>query len=163
MASNVATAPMTPAVRFIKYWLPVLLMIGLMFYASTDVFSGDNTRTMLERILLWLAEHASARTIARLNFLVRKTAHFTEYAVLALLLFRAFKADSRVGFHVRWALYTLAVCMGWALLDELHQRFTHTRGASIYDSMLDSTGSVFALIVIGLFGLWRQRARKRAL
>jgi len=135
------------------------MMIGLMYYFSTDVLSGENTRSVIEKIAGWFTPHVSARTVQKLNFWVRKTAHFTEYATLACLLFRAFRADSLVAWKLRWAVYSLVVCVNWALLDELHQTFTRTRGGSINDSLLDSTGAIFALIVIALFGLRRSATK----
>ena len=151
MAENITTAGSSLATKIFKYWLPVLFMIGAMYYASTDVFSGDNTRGFIERLVLWLRPHTSARGLMKINYIVRKMAHFAEYAVLAGLLFRAFRADSIVRWRVRWALYSFAVAASWALLDELHQSFTHTRGGSIYDSLLDSSGALFMLVMIALF------------
>jgi VanZ family protein len=40
--------------------------------------------------------------------------------------------------------------VSWALLDELHQTFTRTRGGSIWDSLLDSSGALFMLIAISI-------------
>jgi VanZ family protein len=34
------------------------------------------------------------------------------------------------------------------LLDEFHQTFTQTRGGSIYDSLLDFSGGLTALLVL---------------
>jgi VanZ family protein len=150
MASNLAASESGALSKFARYWLPVLLMIGVMYYASTDVLSGENTRNLIEKILEWLAPNASGRTITRINFLVRKAAHFTEYAVLAWLLFRAFRADSLVRWRVRWLMYSLLICVCWALADELHQSFTRTRGGSVYDSLLDVSGAVVMLALISL-------------
>ncbi|HKS41504.1 MAG TPA: VanZ family protein [Blastocatellia bacterium] len=150
MAENITTAGSSLATKILKYWLPVLFMIGVMYYASTDVFSGDNTRGIIERIVLWLRPHTSARGLMKINYIVRKMAHFAEYAILAGLLFRAFRADSILRWRVRWALYSFALAASWALLDELHQSFTRTRGGSIYDSLLDSAGALFMLVMIAL-------------
>jgi len=114
-------------------------------------FPAENTRNVVERIVLWLKPHASPHTLLKINYAVRKLAHFTEYALLAALLFRAFRADSIFRWRWRWAAYTLGIVFGWALLDELHQTFTHSRGGSIYDSLLDTSGALFMLTVIGLF------------
>ena len=103
MAENLTVAESSLASRVLKYWLPVLLMIGAMYYASTDVFSGENTRSVVERIVLWLKPHASPHTLLKINYAVRKLAHFTEYALLAALLFRAFRADSIFRWRWRWA------------------------------------------------------------
>ncbi|MGA9771317.1 MAG: VanZ family protein [Blastocatellia bacterium] len=151
MAENITPAGSSIATKIFRYWLPVLFMIGVMYYASTDVFSGDNTRGIIERIVLWLRPQTSARGMMKINYIVRKMAHFAEYAVLAGLLFRAFRADSIVGWRLRWAACSFTVAASWALLDELHQSFTLTRGGSIYDSLLDSSGALFMLIMIALF------------
>lgn len=151
MAENLTAAESSLASRVLKYWLPVLLMIGAMYYASTDVFSGENTRSAVERIVLWFKPQTSSATLLKINYALRKLAHFTEYALLAALLFRAFRADSIWRWRWRWAAYTLSIVLSWALLDEFHQTFTHTRGGSIYDSLLDTSGALFMLTVIALF------------
>jgi VanZ family protein len=151
MSENITTAESSLATKIFRYWLPVLFMIGVMYYASTDVFSGENTRSLIERIVLWFRPHTGAHGLMKLNYIIRKMAHFTEYAVLAALLFRAFRADSILRWRTRWAAYSFVMAASWSLLDELHQRFTYTRGGSIYDSMLDSSGALFMLLVIAFF------------
>jgi VanZ family protein len=151
MAENLTTAESRLATRVLKYWLPVLFMIGAMYYASTDLFSGENTRNVIERIVLWFKPHTHEHTLLKINYIVRKLAHFTEYAVLAALLFRAFRADSVLRWRWRWAAYAFGMAFGWALLDEFHQTFTHARGGSIYDSLLDTSGALVMLILIALF------------
>jgi VanZ family protein len=144
------------ASKIARYWIPVLMMLGLMAYFSTDVFSGENTRSAIETILDWFSIHPSRHAINHINFITRKVAHFVEYAVLASLIFRAFRADSRSRWRLSWFLGSLAIVVVWALLDEYHQYFTRTRGASIYDSMLDSAGGLTALLVITLLSRLRR-------
>src|SRR5215216_134368 len=157
MAENITTAGSSFAMKILRYWLPVLIMIGAMYYASTDVFSGENTRGVIEKLVLWLRPHTSERGLIKINYFVRKAAHFIEYAMLAALLFRAFRADSFLRWRFRWALYSFLIVICWALLDEYHQSFTHTRGGSIRDSMLDCSGALFMLLMIALIN-----KRKRA-
>ncbi len=156
MAESFTTRPSPLAYRVIKYWLPVVLMMSAMYYMSTDTFSGDNTRGLIEEIFAWLFSGANSATIGALNVIVRKAAHFTEYAVLAALSFRAFRADSRLRWRLGWAVYTLGIVVTWALLDEFHQAHTRTRGASIYDSMLDTAGGLFMLIAIAVYNRRRR-------
>jgi VanZ family protein len=143
-----ARAPIS--VRIVKYWLPVAAMLGLMYYFSTDVFSADNTRSVIEKVFLWFVPHASKHTMATLNYVVRKSAHFTEYAILGAFLFRAFRADEQVRWRFKWAFYSFLTAGGWALLDEFHQTLTRTRGGSIWDSLLDSSGAFFMLLGISI-------------
>lgn len=136
-------------------------MIGVMYYASTDIFSGDNTRSVIEKIILWLRPRTSEHALMKLNFIVRKMAHFTEYAALTALLYRAFRADSIAVWRLRWAVYSFSIAASWALLDELHQQFTRTRGGSIYDSLLDTSGALFMIIMIALFSLRKKADGER--
>src|SRR5215471_3762040 len=151
------TSHYSPGRWLLMYWGPVLAMFGLMYFASTDALSGENTRSIIEHIFLWFTPNASPHTIRRFNFIVRKTAHFTEYAVLAWLIFRAFRGASRERWRLQWAVLTIAVILSWSLVDEWHQTFTRTRGGSIYDSMLDSTGGLFVIALISIYHLIRKR------
>jgi hypothetical protein len=78
MTEDVDSAESRLATRVLKYWLPVLLMIGAMYYASTDVFSGENTRNVIERIVLWFKPHTREHTLQQINYAARKLAHFTD-------------------------------------------------------------------------------------
>lgn len=137
--------------RLLKYWLPVLIMVGAMFNFSTDHFSGDNTRGLIDRVVRWFFSGASEHTIETMNFLVRKVSHFVEYAFFAALLFRAFRADSPLRWRFSWAVYSFAGIVCWALMDEYHQTFTRNRSGSISDVMLDIAGGLFMLVVIAYF------------
>src|SRR6266404_3455197 len=143
-----AHAPIAP--RLIRYWVPVVAMLGLMYYFSTDVFSADNTRSVIDKIFLWFVPHASKHAMSTLNYVVRKSAHFIEYAVLGAFLFRAFRADDPTRWRLKWAIYSLLTAGAWALLDEFHQTLTRTRGGSIWDSLLDSSGAFFMLVAIAI-------------
>src|SRR5262249_22846224 len=157
MDENVVKAPLTISERLIRYWLPVALMLSLMFLFSTDFFSGENTRRAIEWVMRLFWKDESAPDIKETNFLIRKFAHFFEYAVLASLLFRACRADSPVRWRRSWVAATFGMVAVWSLLDEFHQTFTRTRGGSIYDSLLDSSGGLFALLVISLVCHFRER------
>jgi|GEM_PF-1282229 len=150
MSESIEAARVPVSVRIVRYWLPVAAMLGLMYYFSTDVFSAENTRSVIDKIFLRFFPHASRHNLTTLNYFVRKSAHFTEYAILGAFLFRAFRADDPAGWRFRWAIYSLLTAATWALLDEFHQTLTRTRGGSVWDSLLDSSGALFALAVIAI-------------
>jgi VanZ family protein len=128
-----------------------------MYFLSTDVFSGEQTRGFLERILRWLRPGISEYRIHWANVFVRKSAHFFEYALLAGLIYRAFRADAPVHWRPRWAIYTIILFVSWALVDEFHQSFTRLRSSSFYDSALDVTGGLFAISIIAIYSIRRDR------
>jgi VanZ family protein len=156
MAENITTAETSLGYKVARYWLPVVGMLVLMYWFSTDALSGENTRGIIEAVLSWFGYHPGNKSLFKINYFVRKSAHFTEYAVLAALLFRAFRADSACRWRLKWALYSLAVIVSWAGLDEWHQSFTRTRGGSMWDSLLDSSGGLFSLLIIAVFSIKRQ-------
>ena len=76
---------------FLKYWLPVLLWMGLIFTASSDTHSFARSSRILAPLLHWLFPHLPEDTVNFIVLLARKGAHLTEYAILALLLWRALR------------------------------------------------------------------------
>jgi len=129
---------------------PLLLWLGLIFYASTGALAASNTSRIIRPLLLWLFPHITEAALLEAHFLVRKAAHFTEYAILALLAARAFLSSSRDALSRHWWLASLLLVAVYALLDEYHQSFVATRTASIYDSMIDTAGGIFALLILML-------------
>ena len=132
------------------YWLPPILWLAAIFYFSTDSFSGEHTGSLLYSIAHWMVPSLTIEQFQPIHFVIRKLAHFTEYGILALILFRAFRAGNSVRWHWRWALFSWLIVAAYALLDEFHQTFVASRTPSIVDSMIDSVGGMTALLVLWL-------------
>lgn len=126
-------------------WLPVVAWATLISVLSSDSFSGKHTATLLEPLFAILLPGASPETITATHAVVRKLAHLTEYAVLALLVFRALERPDRSPRAV--ALQALLLCALYASVDELHQSFVPSRGASPLDVVLDTTGAALGLVL----------------
>jgi VanZ family protein len=146
--------------RFLKYGLPVVVWMALIFQMSTDFGSAANTSRFVEPFLRWLIPNISPDTIEWIHFCLRKTAHLGEYAVLGLLLWRAFRqtrlADaSRSPWKI--ALAALLVSAAYAATDEFHQSFVCTRNPSVRDVIIDTCGSFLGLCVV--YTRHRQRGR----
>jgi VanZ family protein len=136
-------------------WMPALCWAALIFSLSTDSFSAAHTGRILRMILFPLIPHLSEHTFRTIHFFVRKSAHFTEYFVFCLLLFRGIRGGQR-GWRWSWALSALFVAAGYSALDEIHQAFVASRTASPYDSLLDSVGASFAVVAMWMW--FRARA-----
>ena len=117
---------------------------------STDLFSGSGTGRLLLPFLELVLPGADPETLARVHLALRKIAHVAEYAILALLVFRAF--DSPRWSPGRRFAMSFAVSVAWASVDELHQTFVASRVGALSDVALDSFGAA-----LGLAGLavWR--------
>jgi VanZ family protein len=139
-----------PVSQRLKYWLPSIAWAALISWASTDMFSASHTSRFILPLLHWLFPHAGPETLERLHFLIRKSAHFTEYFVFSFLLLRAVRGKYR-GWRIRWALAALTIAAGYSAFDEFHQWFVPSRTASPWDSLLDTTGAATAQFVLWIW------------
>ncbi len=98
-------------------WLPVVFWAGVIFTFSSIPGLGTGLGTG--------------------DLVLRKLAHFAEYAILAVLLYRA----------VGRAPAALALASLYAATDEVHQLFVAGRHASPLDWLIDSAGAAAGLAV----------------
>lgn len=141
----------------ISRYLPLLLWMAFISFASTGNFSAGNTSRIIGPLVLWLFPNTTPETLLVIHAITRKVAHFTEYALLGILAARAFRGSprARAALRERWFLLSLALVVVYALLDEYHQSFVPSRTGTIYDSLIDMAGGLTALIVVrrrGWFG-----------
>ena len=108
--------------RTLTLWLPVVLWAAVIFALSSvpSLSSG----------------------LGGWDYVLRKCAHTTEYAVLAYLLARAIGREAPA----------LVAGVLYAISDELHQSFVRGRHASPLDVAIDSVGLLLGLV------LWRRAA-----
>ena len=129
----------------------------VMVQFSTQRWGGDQTQSILTALLDWsvpaLLNGLSPEQLHTLNFIVRKGAHLTEYAILTTLCFTM----GTFGFQKPWKSVLPFAVLGsaiFAVTDEIHQSFVPNRGASPVDVLIDITG---ALIAVGLISIWKTR------
>ena len=144
-------------IQRLRYWGPLVLWMGLIFWASADAASGHRGARLLGPLLRWCLPEASPKRIDEILFGLRKVAHVTEYAVLAWLAQRqllaldaAATASRRM---IRSALLAWAFCVVYAISDEWHQTFVPTRVGTPMDVLIDSAGAALGLAVAAL---WRR-------
>ena len=136
MSGAVAVTSGAPGDDSFMKWMPALAWALVLFCLSTSYFSAENTSRLIDPILRFLMPTASAVTIAFAHGLVRKAAHFINYAILFWLLI---SGPMRARPYMAFAL-----CFIYALIDEGHQILVPNRTPSIYDVALDSTGALFS-------------------
>jgi VanZ family protein len=134
--------------RFLSRYLPLVVWLAFISFASSDSFSAGNTSRIIGPLILWLFPNTSPETLAVVHFITRKIAHFTEYAILAFLAARAFRMSPRTAIRSRWFLISLILVVTYALIDEYHQSFVPTRTASVWDSLIDMAGGLAALLIV---------------
>jgi len=142
---------------------PVLFWMGVIFFASTGNLSASNTSRIIRPLLLWIFPDITEGGLLYAHFLIRKGAHLSEYAVLALLAARAFLTSSHVTLRRWWIAFAFGLVAVCALLDEYHQSFLDSRTGTPYDSILDMTGGAIALALLLFVLTLRRKKRARRL
>jgi VanZ family protein len=107
--------------RRFSLWAPVVLWAAVIFAFSAIPSLGTD-------LGVW-------------DTILRKCAHMTEYAILAILLFRA------LGSELPAFLFGLA----YAISDEIHQHFVSGRHASPIDVAIDAAGLLLGLLALRLW------------
>jgi len=157
--------PLSSATRdnirvLLKYWLVIVLWFALIFLASSDTKSAGHSSRIIGPVVLWLFPGASPETVETVVLYVRKCAHLTEYAVLALLFWRAFRKPVRNDarpWSWRLAGYALLGVLLYAATDEVHQLFVPSRFGTLHDVLIDTTGGALGLLTFWAWGRWRKR------
>ena len=149
-----------PVPRWFRSWWPAVLWAVFIFVMSTDSFSAAHTGTIIEPILRRLLPSFSTDQIDEIHYTIRKCAHFTEYFVFGLILYRAVRS-ANTGWRWTWGLGAWIIAAGYSALDEIHQAFVSSRTASPYDSMIDSIGAFFAIALMYFYFRLRKPPRRQ--
>jgi VanZ family protein len=144
----------------VRYWLPLLVWMSVIFSASSDRMSFEHSSRIIGPFVHWLFPHLSDQAIHACVMFARKCAHLSEYAVLALLIWRALRKPPEPNASSwRWpdAGMALSLAALYAASDEIHQTFVPSRQGSVWDVLVDTAGAAFGLLCLWLIGRWRKR------
>ena len=129
----------------------------LIFSVSTDLGSTEHSSRFIGPFLRWFNPAISDETIGHVQLFVRKCAHVVEYAILAILVWRALAASlSPVKCYRRDFLLTMVIGFLYAVSDEVHQAFVPSRTGSPWDVLIDTFGLMLGLFAVRLFGKWKK-------
>ena len=145
-------------------FVPAIIMMCLIFSFSAQN-SDDSSRLSYEVGIRffdftnetfdrgWSDEHIEQLSQVS-QYYIRKTAHFTEYFVLAVTV--AFPLYV-YGMRGIWLIiFAGGFCVCFAGLDEYHQSFVAGRSPQIKDVFIDSSGVILGVIITRIVG-WTGR------
>jgi VanZ family protein len=142
----------------VVYWLPVLLWMALIFSFSGDSHSQEHSSRYFEPLLRWLFPQMPQAEIEAIHHVFRKCGHLAEYAILALLVWRALHATKTRLPAWSWPKVggTLLIVFLYSATDEFHQIFVPTRTPLVTDVLIDTAGGAAGLLAIWIFHLRRK-------
>ena len=130
MPDSTHSRPTQKILIWLWYWMPPLLLMALIFYVSSQA-------------------RLPQAPGPRIDALLKKLAHITEYTLLYILFVRAFHhSQNNLERAMRISFLATAV---YAISDEVHQAFVPGRHANGYDVLIDTSGGLL------LWGLLRSR------
>ena len=133
--------------------------MGVIFYLSSQSaeVSSETSGSLIEALLKFfypgfdgLSAFRKEELISSLQFAARKSAHCSIYGVLGVFSFLTFVSYRRIAYSAR-IFISLAVCLIWAVSDEIHQLFVPGRSCEARDVLIDFCGSLLAVFVMALF------------
>ncbi len=156
----------------IKYfipWIAVVLWMTLIFSfsaqeAQESLQTSGGFSEFLAKLLYSDFNSFSAQKqteiLSDCQFIVRKAAHFSVYGMLGILTLTASKIN-KIKFY---PIISSAICLLYAISDEIHQNFVEGRSCELRDVLIDFSGAVTGiagmLIIFAIFNKIRKRGKK---
>ncbi|MBU1912750.1 MAG: VanZ family protein [Candidatus Omnitrophica bacterium] len=115
--------------KFLKYWLPLCLYAGLIFYVSS------------------IPKPLPHISIPYFD----KFLHLIEYAIFGILAARAFKSSTQVALYKNFIMLSVLASVAYGASDELHQLFVSCRSCDAFDVTADLIGGTIGAIFYGKY------------
>ena len=175
--------------RFVTIWIIRIILIALILFWMTIIFgfsseNGEQSQSLSDKITIRvihlidsdydnLSGEKQKEFFDTVSFIVRKTGHFGEYAILGLLVgallssFEKFR-NLRRGKAIIIAI-AAGICLLYAMTDEFHQGFVDGRSPKVMDVLIDTAGGfsgVVFFVLVWLFfikikqNLWAKRKER---
>ena len=137
------------------FWMGAIFFLSSQPAVESKEVSGSLMTLITKFISSIFPSAAQGGTIAGLHFLIRKSAHFLAFFILACLVLHAL---NKLGFKNFKAIMTaFLICVLYAMLDEYHQTFVPGRSGEVRDVFIDSAGALTGIVVYSLIGKFNSK------
>lgn len=127
-------------------WIMLIAWMGIIFFMSHQPGEVSSSQSELVlRIFSFLGIELNQYFGELATFVIRKTAHFSEYLILFLFAYNV----SRFYFTTKKArLYSIIFVFLYASIDEFHQYFIPGRNMAFKDVLIDTSGGVIGYLIM---------------
>lgn len=144
--------------------LAILWMVVIFCFSAANGDESSKTSGWVGRMIGHIfvsgfddmSETEQEEWASKIEYPIRKTAHASEYALLALLCFGALPLTGFKRYAIAWVFAVF-----YAGTDEFHQLFVPGRAGAITDVCIDAAGALAGLLILaGCRALWLRRRAK---
>mgnify|MGYP001061325517 FL=1 len=142
---------MTQKIQKKKLILWILIFIWMITIFMFSAQNGDESSELSQGflrtfILRFTPDNISEDIVNMMEYIIRKCAHMTEYAVFGILVFYQIKLYRL--FEKEWNRIVMAVIcvMIYASTDEIHQLFVGGRSGRFTDVLIDTAGGFIGIL-----------------
>ena len=132
------------------FWMGFIFSMSCENAEKSSNTSGQTIRVVLSAVPEFekQPEELKINIIEKLQFIVRKSAHFIGYMILGILASGLILQYENI--NKKYPLAFL-ICVVYAISDEIHQLFVPGRAGQIRDVLIDSAGSLLGIILVMAF------------
>ncbi|BCA54442.1 hypothetical protein W02_15820 [Nitrospira sp. KM1] len=111
-----------------RYWAPLIVYAGVIFYLSSQSHPEEQLPDFMFKQLS------------------DKVLHFVEYAILAVLAYRALRWAAGPAAASRAVTLAIVAASAYGITDEIHQSFVPLREVSVVDWIADTFGAAIGAV-----------------
>ena len=123
-------------------WILFIFWLLIIFIFSNQPQSAKHTYDIIGNLIPYIK---TSNLLDIINYIIRKSAHFTEYFILCLLTISLLKEYTKKEIII--IISSLIFCFIYACSDELHQSFIKGRTSQFSDVLIDTSGSIIYSII----------------
>ncbi len=150
--------------KYPKFWARFFLVASIVTAALIFWFSAQKgaesqalsdpltlqVAQLLRPDLMQMSEAERISFLELLSTIIRKNAHFCEFALLGFNLMGAMRFRFPGLSNGKCRLRAMGIAVAYAISDELHQLFVSDRATRALDVLIDSAGSLTGTLVLTL-------------
>lgn len=142
------------AFRIVAFTLTVACMVLIFCFSAQNSARSDSASSPIVKTVCKIVvsdiekmpPEKQQSLIDDATFFVRKAAHFSIYFMLGVFTFCSTVTFTQLKLFLR-SFIAFAVCVIYAVSDELHQYFVPGRSCELRDVCIDSSGALLAIVI----------------
>ncbi|MCI9126658.1 MAG: VanZ family protein [Eubacterium sp.] len=150
-------------IALILWWMIIIFGFSAADGAESSSFSDEITMkvvSIFEPEYNNFSQDKQNMIFNKISFIVRKTGHFGEYGILAVLWSLLLLSFEKIRNMKKYLIVMIptVICLAYAITDEVHQGFVDGRSPKVMDVIIDTVGGLAgAGVIVVLWIIFRRK------